>query len=51
MLCCNICGYKQYDEETLKNHKHDIYICGACQDTLSDEEYNFYCGEKRRIKK
>ena len=41
MLVCKICGYKQYDEETIeivKNkypdmEEHDIpYYCGACQD-------------------
>lgn len=40
-LVCKICGYKQYDEETIKAYKeeypdmeeHDIpYECGACMD-------------------
>ena len=40
-LVCKECGYKQYDEETIKSYKdsqphmaeHDIiYYCGACQD-------------------
>ena len=47
-LVCKKCGYKQYDEETIKNFKclqpnkeeHDItYYCGACMDTASDKEY------------
>ena len=47
-LVCKICGYKQYDEETIKTAKkihigveeHDIpYYCGACIDTASDSEY------------
>jgi len=40
---CNKCGYKQYDEETIKSHcnktgeRDEIgsYICGACMDTDS----------------
>lgn len=47
-LVCKICGYKQYDSQTVnamrKKFKgyatHDIpYYCGACQDMVSDEEY------------
>lgn len=39
-LVCKICGYKQYDEATIRVYKgkfpaeeeHDIpYVCGACQ--------------------
>ena len=42
-LVCKVCGYKQYDEETVKYYTrlrpdkepHDIdYVCGAC--ALSD---------------
>ena len=41
-LICKMCGYKQYDEETIREYKrrfpseeeHDIpYLCGACQDS------------------
>lgn len=47
-LVCNMCGYEQDDIETIKVMKkrfkgvetHDIpYYCGACLDTVSDEEY------------
>lgn len=40
-LVCKECGYKQYDEETIKAYQnmfpnteeHDIpYLCGACLD-------------------
>lgn len=45
MLVCKMCGYKQYDEETINAMKdkypyaeeHDIpYYCGACQDNNND---------------
>ena len=41
MLVCKLCGYKQYDEETIAAMKrkypdmeeHDMpYYCGACMD-------------------
>lgn len=49
-LVCKNCGYKQYDEQTVKYFKkifkkhgfaiHDIpYFCSACQDNATDEEY------------
>ena len=47
-LICKICGYKQYEEDTVAAiqaehpdvHCHDIpYYCGACQDNMTDEEY------------
>lgn len=48
-LVCKKCGYKQYDNETIKYYKdihpdedtHDIpYYCGACLDSATDEEYD-----------
>lgn len=48
-LVCKKCGYKQYNEETIKIYKntypsiaeHDIpYVCGACQDQ-EDKEMNY----------
>ena len=45
-LVCKKCGYKQYDEETIKGYKevyptmeeHDIpYICGACGEQHLEE--------------
>jgi hypothetical protein len=45
-LVCKKCGYKQYDEETIKAYKevsptmeeHDIpYICGACGEQHLEE--------------
>lgn len=46
-LTCNICGYKQYDENTVKIYAnnnpeeslHDIYyVCGSCQDNNMKEK-------------
>ena len=46
-LVCERCGYKQYDEQTIRSYKekypdtdaHDIpYVCGACMDTEEDDE-------------
>lgn len=48
-LVCNRCGYKQYDEETIREYnkkfpseeEHDIpYVCGACQNE-EDKEMNY----------
>lgn len=48
MLICKICGYKQYDTETItvfqkrfpQEESHDIpYYCGACLDNASDTDY------------
>lgn len=48
-LICKNCGYKQLDEDTIKEMKqrfpgipeHDIpYYCGACQDTADEETYD-----------
>lgn len=47
-LICKLCGYKQYDDETIKFFKnlhpakeeHDIpYYCGACLKNASLKEY------------
>ena len=47
-LVCKLCGYKQYDIDTVKEARkifpgvesHDIpYYCGACLENASDEEY------------
>lgn len=46
-LVCKVCGYKQYDNETIQEFKkiypdmeeHDIpYICGACMDSDLEEK-------------
>jgi len=36
-LNCNLCGYKQYDDDTIKFHCGHMgethpYFCGACMD-------------------
>lgn len=43
-LNCNRCGYKQYDEETIRNHIYfvgdeDDYLCAACLDNPEDGEF------------
>ena len=49
-LICRICGYKQYDEDTILAYRkkipcfeeHDIpYVCGACLETNEDEARNY----------
>ena len=53
-LVCKICGYKQTEQETIKEFMkkhvgmcaHDIpYYCGACLDNMTDEEYEVACKE------
>lgn len=47
-LVCKKCGYKQNDEETIREsiksfpefEEHDIpYYCGACMDSADEQEY------------
>ena len=46
LVTCNACGYKQYDEDTVKAvwelGNEDFYLCGACMDT-SGETLNDHC--------
>ena len=46
LVTCNVCGYKQYDDDTVKAvwelGNEDSYLCGACMDT-SGETLNDHC--------
>ena len=57
-LVCKICGYKQTNQETIKEFMkkhpsidaHDIpYYCGACLDNMTDIAQNKMNGTKKKL--